>query len=124
MWVYEDIGNVGKSFLCKWLALTMDVILADGKKNDVFFSIATFMETKKVMPKIILLDIPREYENQINYGAIEQIKNGFIFSGKYESRQLIFSIPHVIIFSNFSPAYHLLSMDRWNVIDLNTSGGI
>lgn len=35
-WVFDPIGNSGKSFLTKYLYLTRKIIIADGKKDNVF----------------------------------------------------------------------------------------
>jgi len=51
----------------------------------------------------------------MNYGAIEQVKNGLVFSGKYESSMLIFNPPHVVIFANDTPDESMYSNDRWHI---------
>lgn len=109
--IVDKKGNNGKSFLCKYIALTKKCIIADGKKNDIFNQIKTFDEMDEV-PKIVLLDVPRDSENYVSYGAIEQIKNGLIYSGKYEGGQVIFDVPHVFIFSNEHLNYKKFSKDR------------
>lgn len=115
-WYWEPTGNVGKSFLCKYLACKFDVIIADGKKDNVFNQIKTWMDNNEDKdPTIILLDVPRTSFDFINYGCIEQIKNGLIYSGKYEGGQCIFDNPHVIIFANKLPDITKLSRDRWNI---------
>lgn len=118
-WFHEPTGNIGKSYLCKYLGLTRNIILADGKKNDVFNQVKTELDNDKI-PNIIILDIPRTSHNYINYGVIENLKNGMIFSGKYEGGLCIFPIPHVIIFSNEPPDLSCLSKDRWCVHHINS----
>lgn len=117
-WYYEKQGNVGKSYLCKYLALTRPVIIADGKKDNIFHSIFKLINEGQRTPTIILLDIPRSNKEFVNYGAIEQIKNGCIYSGKYEGGMCVFPIPHVIIFANEEPDYTKMSNDRWDVMKL------
>lgn len=117
-WFWEPIGNVGKSFLVKYITCKYNVIIADGKKNDVFNQVLTYLNTYKKAPSIILLDIPRTNEEYINYGAIEQLKNGCIYSGKYEGGQCVFPHPHVIIFANFAPDITSMSSDRWHIVKL------
>lgn len=118
-WVYERVGNVGKSFLCKYLCLTRDVILCDGKKDNIFNQVKAFIdEHPDKDPSIILLDIPRSCKDFVNYGVIEQLKNGCIYSGKYEGGQCLFENPHVIAFANTKPNMMEVSMDRWNIINL------
>lgn len=116
-WFWENTGNIGKSYLCKYLALTRDVIICEGKKDNIFNQVKLSIEADKE-PNIILCDIPRTSYDYINYGAIEQLKNGLIYSGKYEGGQCIFEIPHVIIFANSEPDKTALSMDRWEIINI------
>jgi len=41
------------------------------------------------------------------------LKDGVVFSGKYEGGARLFPPPHVIIFANFLPDFTKLSADRW-----------
>ena len=50
--------------------------------------------------------------------TIESIKNGLVFSGKYEGAQLIFNRPHVICFSNSLPDTTMMSADRWKIVNI------
>jgi len=69
--------------------------------------------------KIILVDCPRSQQDYLNYGALEQIKTGLIFSGKYEGTQLVFNCPHVIVFANAPPQnLDCFSSDRWNIVNI------
>lgn len=117
-WFWETTGNVGKSFLCKYLAITRDVIICDGKKDNVFNQVNKLIESGGV-PRIILLDIPRKSLDYVNYGALEQLKNGLIYSGKYEGCQCAFPIPHVIAFANKCPDFGAMSMDRWRITEVS-----
>jgi hypothetical protein len=114
-WFYERDGNVGKSYLTKYIALSNEgVVIADGKKADIFNNINELIKSN-IEPSIILLDIPRYNQEYINYGAIEQIKNGCIYSGKYEGGLCLFKIPHIIIFSNDLPDMDKWSKDRYEI---------
>lgn len=113
-------GNKGKSYLCKYILLNYNgAVIADGKKDNIFNQIKCFIDNEK-MPDIILLDVPRSGLEYLNYGIIEQIKNGFIYSGKYEGGQCIFPIPHVYIFMNENPISNKLSIDRFNIITISS----
>lgn len=116
-WFYDRTGNVGKSYLCKYLVITRNVIICDGKKDNIFNQVSKMME-EGIQPTVILLDIPRTYNDHVNYSAIESLKNGCLYSGKYEGSQCIFKIPHVIIFSNELPDYSAMSEDRWDVVQI------
>lgn len=114
-WFYEFNGNKGKSSLAKYLCIKHNALITNGKKADMFFAIKSNPNKRK----IILIDVPRSNADYINYGAIEEIKNGLIFSGKYESQQVIFNTPHVIIFANHYPDTTQLSQDRWKIWNID-----
>lgn len=115
-WFWEAKGNIGKTSFCKHLVLTRDATYVLGKKADIYYAINNNIN-------ILLIDIPRTIEGKIDYlyEILESVKNGMIFSGKYESKTKIFNPPHVIVFSNFPPNQSMLSADRWAIYDLNIS---
>lgn len=117
-WYWDTKGNCGKSFLCKYLYLKYDAIIADGKKDNVFNQIKLWLDNHKDNedPNLIILDIPRHSMEYINYGVLEQIKNGMIYSGKYEGGVCVFESPHVFVFSNSKPIESKFSLDRWNIV--------
>lgn len=118
-WFWEPTGNVGKSFLAKYLVLKYDAIIADGKKDNVFAQTLKWIENHNEQdPILILLDIPRYNKEYINYGVLESLKNGMIYSGKYEGGIACFESPHVIVFSNSRPDTDKLSYDRWNIVEI------
>lgn len=116
-WFVDTEGNKGKSFLCKYIALTNDVIICDGKKTDIFNEVKTSMDKEKE-PRIIICDVPRTSISFLNYGVIEKLKDGLVYSGKYEGGTLIFGNPHVIIFANEYPDESTMSADRWVIKEL------
>lgn len=118
-WAVDLVGNSGKSFLTKYLALTHEVIIADGKKDNIFNQVKTALIDNQKEFKLVILDIPRSSEGYINYGVLEQLKNGLIYSGKYEGGQCWFDAVHVIVFANFYPDYSQFSKDRWNIISID-----
>lgn len=120
VWIYDKIGNNGKTFLRKYIALIRECIICDGKKDNVLNSlkIKCIDEDKDV--EIIILDIPRHNENFVNYGLIEQLKDGHVYSGKYEGGEIWLRNVHVIIFSNNMPDKSKFSNDRWNIININS----
>ena len=118
-WYYETKGNTGKSFLTKYIALKYDVIIADGKKADIFNQVNVMMREHQKVPTVIILDVPRRNQGYVSYGVLEQLKNGMIYSGKYEGGRCIFKSPHVIVFSNSLPDTSEMSADRWHIVNID-----
>lgn len=116
-WYWEDTGNVGKSALVKhiFMKYSKQVVIANGKGNDVRNQINKHINEDGNELNIAILDISRTVEDYVSYEVIEQIKNGLLYSGKYEGGVCCFNSPHLIVFANFEPNYDSLSNDRWNV---------
>jgi len=119
VWVTDYEGNAGKTSWCKTMVIQHDAIVLEGKSTDMFHGLVSFYERKGYYPSIVLIDIPRESLGYINYAAIEKIKNGLLFSGKYESNLLVFNPPHVIVFANNMPKLSAFSLDRWNIFEID-----
>jgi len=117
-WIYDEEGNKGKSFLKKYISLNYDCLVCDGKKLDVLNQLKTICIDGNKDIKIILLDVPRHNRDFINYGLLEQLKDGHVYSGKYEGGEIYLDNIHVIVFSNDEPDYSKFSRDRWNVISI------
>lgn len=113
-WLWEDIGNVGKSALVRYLVIHHDALLVSGKGADIKYLISQ----QKQAPDIIIYDIPRTAESYINYTALEEVKNGVFCSSKYESRMFVMNPPHIFCFANFEPNYSAVSADRWVVTEI------
>lgn len=124
MWFWEPQGGVGKSAFVKYLCVKMGAITVSGKGADVKYAVASYVEKHKDYPKIIIFDIPRSFNQEyLCYEALEKIKDGCFFSGKYESGMVLGNAPHLLVFSNEEPSYQKLSADRWSVLDLRTVPG-
>ncbi len=113
-WFWSSAGNIGKTALAKHLILKFDAIVLGGKYKDAYFAISKRLEKHKDVD-IVLFNLPRSVGNIISYQAIEGIKDGMFFSPKYESNQVVYDPPHVIIFANCAPDLSKLSPDRWKV---------
>lgn len=109
LWIVDSKGNSGKSYLSKYLRLHHGAFSINGdslKMSDFAFSYDG--------QEIVVIDFPRHVEaDSMNYGIMEALKNGSLFSSKYESRVLDFKSVHVVCMSNIEPNYSKLSPDRW-----------
>lgn len=115
-WFWESKGGVGKTTFTKHLCLRYNALYLGGCSNDIKFAITQFLE-KNVL-EICVFDFARSLEKYISYEALESVKNGIFFSGKYTSNMVIYNVPHVICFANFPPNTSKLSEDRWKIIEI------
>lgn len=110
-WYYDKEGGIGKSAFCKYMCVKHNVpIITSGSKKDIAYALPE-------NPKMIIFDFTRDIEDFVSYSALEECKNGMIFSAKYASKMKCFNSPHIIVFSNFKPDKEKMSKDRWNIYE-------
>lgn len=112
IWVYSRVGKRGKSLYVRYLAQYRDAFVCSGKAQDILFGISKYVEDEGVAPRIVAFDCPRANLEFMNYGALEMVKNGVWFCGKYESKMYIGPYMHVLVFCNEEPDYTKISRDR------------
>lgn len=112
IWVVDSVGQRGKTFLALHLVDQCGAFYCNGGKHaDITFAYQG--------ERIAIFDYVRDAKEYVGYGVIEQIKNGVLFSPKYESGIKRFAVPHVLVVSNFQPEREKMSSDRWCVINLD-----
>ncbi len=115
-WYWESTGASGKTALAKYICANYNAIVLGGKGNDCLYAVADWKDPNDL---IVIFDFSRQTEEYISYSAMEKIKDGCFFSGKYESKMCIMNSPHLICFANFKPNLLMLSQDRWNVVQID-----
>lgn len=111
IWVVDTVGARGKTELSKHLVDQCGAFYCNGgKHSDITFAYAG--------ERVAIFDFVRDAESYVQYGVIEQLKNGIMFVSKYESGMKRVAVPHVLVFSNFEPDQTKMSADRWNIIRL------
>ena len=112
-WVVDYTGNTGKSFLCNYLhAMHNALTLTNTCARDI-----AYMYNNE---PIVLFDFTRQVDlASITFNIMESLKNGSVFSGKYESQMKKFDPPVIMCFSNGLPDRSKLSLDRWNVLQID-----
>jgi len=110
-WYWSEKGGVGKSQFAKYCVAKKNCLFfEEGKKSDIMHLI---FEAPDERLETMIIDVPRDNGNNISYKAIESIKNGMIYSPKYEGGYKLFNSPHIIVFANQAPQCERLSSDRW-----------
>lgn len=126
-WYYDELGGAGKTAFCKYLVVKHGAsFFQGGKGTDILYPLTELykQDPNSNRLKTIVFNFPRTSEGAISYSAIESIKDGIWFSGKYEGGQVIINSPRVIIFANWRPNESALSIDRWRIINLTAEYGI
>lgn len=116
-WYWSHKGSIGKTCFCKWLFVHKNAFCLNGKGADVRNGIVQYYQDKGVTPELIVYPIPRCHgSDYVSYEGIENIKDMFFYSGKYEGGMVCGNSPHLIIFANAPPNCEKLSVDRWKVV--------
>jgi len=118
-WYWSEKGGVGKSQFAKYCVAKKNCLFfEEGKKSDIMHLI---FEAPEERLESMIIDVPRDNGNNISYKAIESIKNGMIYSPKYEGGYKLFNSPHIIVFANLPPQCERLSEDRWVIKQIDAS---
>lgn len=119
-WIYGANGCDGKTTFCKHIFRKFkNVIMLSGKSADMKNGIVEYKKTNGILPEIILINLPRSFNKEyLSYTGIEEVKDMFFYSGKYEGGMIDGNPPHLLIFSNELPDAKKMSKDRWNLIKI------
>lgn len=111
LFVVDERGNSGKTYLGRFLFGNHEKVqvIRAGRVADMalIYSATT---------KILVVDVPRQRVDTLQYSFLEQVKDGMLLSAKYESQMKIFPPPHVIVFMNEDPDMKALSEDRYKIL--------
>lgn len=112
-WFYDPKYKAGKSTLAEYLVYEHDAAILSGKTADVLHGYDD--------EPIAIFDIPKDAPQEwIPYGAIEKIKDGLYFSGKYEGRVHKRGFKaHVIVFANCLPKEGCWDPARTKLVQLS-----
>ena len=126
-WIIGKEGNEGKNWFQKyvksWLGARRVVTGIDIKANNA----SIFQALRKcpiVTADIFLFNIGKSMKkfDQINYDALEKMKDGEAFASKYGSQQLKIRVPNVVmVFSNSPPDVRELAKVRFRVFNINNN---
>lgn len=111
--VVDPVGNSGKTWFAHYYDQLHDrvQVIQPGRKADMSFVLDATIRT-------LFVDAPRSKQGEfIQYDFLEDIKNGYVFSSKYESRVKQLGKVHVCVMMNEMPDMTKLSNDRYNIIN-------
>lgn len=114
IFLVDTVGNSGKSWFCHYYSRLHDnaQVLLPGKKSDMAYALRTDK-------RVLFIDAPRSKQNEfLQYDFFEDVKNGYVFSTKYESRIKYLQKCHVVVCLNEQPDRTKLSEDRYKIIEL------
>lgn len=115
LYVYDQYGNKGKSFLASWLSCRRRASYLPATLKGARDLLRVALDRPSScyfvdFPKCVTMsNIPQVF------AAVESIKNGHVYDDRYEYRDLFMDHPKVCVFGNFQPDKSMLSKDRWDI---------
>lgn len=109
--VVDYSGNAGKSWFGHYYCFLNEnsQVLLPGKKADMAYMLDPLI-------RVLFIDAPRSKQGEfIQYDFLEDVKNGYVASPKYESRVKQLNLCHVVVFMNEDPDMSKLSLDRYDI---------
>lgn len=109
--IVDYTGNNGKTWFAHYYAsLNRDCqVMCPGKRADMAYILRTDIRT-------LILDAPRSKQGEfIQYDFLEDVKNGYVFSSKYESVVKRLGNVHLVVLMNEAPDLTKLSSDRFDI---------
>lgn len=117
--IWDPRGAAGKSIMAEYL-----------EYNRVAYEVPAMRLMEDIMQcvmsirtyKCYLIDMPRAMKKDKLcdfYSGLEALKNGVAYDKRYSFKKKRFDRPQVIVFSNRLPQWDFLSLDRWQVWQMN-----
>ncbi|AXH74721.1 MAG: putative viral replication protein [Cressdnaviricota sp.] len=109
----DEVGGVGKSWFCsyaeRFFAQKKKLqVMKCGKRDDMAFELRDNND-------IIIIDVAKSAAEFLSYQLLEDIKDGRVFSPKYESYTKRFPPPHLVVFMNTEPDMTALTDRRYSI---------
>jgi hypothetical protein len=114
VFIVDETGDTGKTWFAHWYATNHEncQVMIPGKKADMNYALRPPL-------RVLFIDAPRSKQGEfLQYDFLEEVKNGYVFSTKYESNLLTFTPPHVVVLMNELPDMSKLSQDRYRIINI------
>lgn len=116
--IYDVTGNNGKSIFTEFLEyhrLACELPLMNSME-DIMQCVMS-----QEIAKCYTIDMPRGMKKEKLaqfYAGIECLKNGYAYDKRYAFKKKRFDRPAIIVFTNSLPQWHLMSLDRWQIYEM------
>ncbi len=121
-WIYDPVGNNGKTKFIKYLAYKHKAcFLTYGDSKDVLNLCSKFANKTNIYTWNLTRAKPAGLSELDLYSAMESVKDGCYINLKYETRQVLTVCPHVMVCANHVPHRNQISADRWMIWELKDS---
>lgn len=117
IFVVDQDGGAGKTTFAKWYCRKHEdaQYLEASTKADMAYALQDDL-------RVLFVNVTRSVDKSAHdylYSFLEAVKDGMVFSRKYESRVKYFGDVHVVVLMNSEPNRELLTCDRYHVLELS-----
>lgn len=120
LWVYDQTGGHGKSWMARYLAATCcGQQIPHGKFADMAFLL-------KEKHDVVIIDVPfKVLPADMPYEFMEKVRDGSVFSPKYTPVLKQKVDPwQVVVLSNSLPADNVMAKDRFDIMVIDKDGNV
>jgi len=110
--VVDNVGGKGKTWFAKYYCHLHEgkaQYMEMAKKADMAYALNPAI-------RVLFVNCTRQQVEYLNYSFLESIKDGMVFSPKYESCTLRMNKCHVVVMMNQMPDESKLSRDRYDIV--------
>lgn len=113
VFVVDPKGNQGKTWFAKYYCRLHEnaQLMEAAKKADMAYALDNQI-------RVLFVNCVRKTTEFLQYGFLEAVKDGHVFSGKYESCTKTIAACHVVVLMNQSPDMEALSEDRYVIFQI------
>lgn len=116
--IYDQQGHAGKSLFAEFLEYERIAFeMPPLRQMDDMLEFAHSFKPQTCY----LIDMPRGMKKDKLaefYSGIEVLKNGVTWDKRYSGKKRRMGRPQIIVFTNALPVFSLMSMDRWQVLEM------
>jgi len=113
--VVDNVGGTGKTWFAKYYCALHEgkaQYMEMAKKADMAYALNPAI-------RVLIVNCTRQQVEYLNYSFLESVKDGMVFSPKYESCTLRMNKCHVVVMMNQMPDESKLSRDRYDIMIVN-----
>lgn len=124
-WYYDNKGGRGKTYYTKYKMCSEPEKFYGVNNLGGARDFGTIFESAVEAGwngHCLIVNLSRSAESKSIYEPLEMAKDGMVTSTKYQGKTHIIKNPHIVVFANWLPNVDKLSLDRWDIKEIDADG--
>lgn len=119
VFIVDKKGNSGKTWFARYYSQLHKnaQLMEPAKKADMAYALQDDL-------RVLFVNVTRQQQEHFQYSFFESLKDGHVFSPKYESMTRKFNKVHIVVLMNQAPNMELLSEDRYKIVELRDGSAL